>query len=318
MSRMNIKRSISIIFLVAALSACGGGGGGGNPVDSSPQPPSTPSVPVASVSLFGPSMSDPKHLVFSGGNLYVASQSGIVVLNSAGGLVTSYAISNSVGVGVQSGLVYHTGNIVSGQDTIFELGSQAPKVAYTSNNFDGMVFYSSNMLFVANSTNVLAYTNFLNPAPISGLGATPMAMAADTAKARVYVTLDSNKIGFLDPTNVGSGLTVLTEASPAKWGPLLRPNGVVVSSNGFAYVVNQGDVNGDGGFISKINTSTGAAETLISDSVGNWEALPVGFCGPVGITLDASQEYLYVTNGSCSFNYSGSPNSNKILKIKLP
>ncbi len=273
---------------------------------------------MASVSLFGPTISDPKHLVFSGSNLYVAAQSGILVLNSAGSLTTTYTVNNAVGVGVQSGLVYHTGNIVSGQDTIFELGSQTPKVAYTSNNFDGMVFYSSNMLFVANSTNVLAYTNFANPAPISGLGATPMAMAADTNKARIYLTLDNNKIGFLDPTNAGAGLIVLTEATPAKWGPLLRPNGVVVSSSGFAYVVNQGDVHGDGGFVSKINTSTGATETLISDSVGGWGSLPVGFCGPVGIALDSAQEYLYVTNGSCSSNYSGHGNSNKILKIKLP
>lgn len=315
---MNIKRSISISVLAAALFGCGGGGGGGNPADSSSQPPSTLPTPVASVSLFGPTISDPKHLVFSGSNLYVAAQSGILVLNSAGSLATTYTVNNAVGVGVQSGLVYHTGNIVSGQDTIFELGSQTPKVAYTSNNFDGMVFYSSNMLFVANSTNVLAYTNFANPAPISGLGATPMAMAADTNKARIYLTLDNNKIGFLDPTNAGAGLIVLTEATPAKWGPLLRPNGVVVSSSGFAYVVNQGDVHGDGGFVSKINTSTGATETLISDSVGGWGSLPVGFCGPVGIALDSAQEYLYVTNGSCSSNYSGHGNSNKILKIKLP
>lgn len=315
---MNIKRSISISVLAAALFGCGGGGGGGNPADSSSQPPPTLPTPVASVSLFGPTISDPKHLVFSGSNLYVAAQSGILVLNSAGSLTTTYTVNNAVGVGVQSGLVYHTGNIVSGQDTIFELGSQTPKVAYTSNNFDGMVFYSSNMLFVANSTNVLAYTNFANPAPISGLGATPMAMAADTNKARIYLTLDNNKIGFLDPTNAGAGLIVLTEATPAKWGPLLRPNGVVVSSSGFAYVVNQGDVHGDGGFVSKINTSTGATETLISDSVGGWGSLPVGFCGPVGIALDSAQEYLYVTNGSCSSNYSGHGNSNKILKIKLP
>ncbi|WP_146179017.1 YncE family protein [Limnohabitans sp. Rim8] len=318
MNRMNIKRSIWMGVLAAALLGCGGGGGGGSPAVVNSQPPVTPPVPVAFVSVFGPTIAAPKHLVFSGANLYVAYQSGILVLNSTGSFVTSYSVADAVGIGVQSGLVYHTGNITSGEDTIFELGSLTPKVAYALNNFDGMVFYASNMLFVANSSNVLAYTNFSNPVFITGLGATPMAMAADTLNARIYLTLDDNKIGFLNPTNPSAGLTVLTEVTPAKWGPLQKPNGVVVSSTGFAYVVNQGDPNGTGGYISKINTTTGATETLLSDSVGNWGSLAVGFCGPIGITLDGTQENLYVTNGSCLSSYSGYGNSNKILKIKLP
>jgi hypothetical protein len=315
---MNIKKSLLSCVIVAALLGCGGGGGGSSDA-SNITPSQNPAVTtVASVSLFGPTVVAPKHLAFLGGNLYVAYQSGIFVLNSTGTFVTSYAVTNAVGIGVQAGHIYHTGNIINGQDTIFEVGSLVPLLAYRSNNFDGMTFYGSNMLFVANTTNVVMYTNFLNPQLISGLGATPMSMAADTTNQLVYLTLDNNKVGFLNPANLGAGLTVLTQTAPNKWGPLLRPNGVVVSSTGFAYVVNQGDTNGNGGYISKINTSTGVTEVLMSDSVGDWGTLPVGFCGATGITLDNSNENLYVTNGSCLNGYSGYGNHDRILKIKLP
>jgi hypothetical protein len=56
----------------------------------------------------------------------------------------------------------------------------------------------------------------------------------------------------------------------------------------------------------------------MSDSVGDWGTLPVGFCGATGITLDNSNENLYVTNGSCLNGYSGYGNHDRILKIKLP
>jgi hypothetical protein len=317
---MKTKQSLWIFAFVAALMGCGGGGGGtAAPNAQTITPLQNPvAPPVASVSLFGPTVVAPKHLVFSGANVYVAYQSGVLALNNAGDIVTSYAVANAVGIGTQSGHIYHTGNIVSGEDTLFELGSLAPLLAYSSNNFDGLAFYGNSMLFVANSNNVLAYTNFLNPQPISGLGATPMAMAADTTSARVYLTLDNSKIGFLNPSNLSAGLTVLTQTTPSKWGPLSRPNGVVVASNGFVYIVNQGDTNGNGGYISKINVTTGATEVLMSDSVGDWGSLPVGFCGASGITLDGSSENLYVTNGNCLNSYSGYGNHNRILKIKLP
>jgi hypothetical protein len=99
---------------------------------------------------------------------------------------------------------------------------------------------------------------------------------------------------------------------------LQHPNGVIVAAGGYAYVVSQGDVSGNGGYISKINTSTGVTEILVSDSVGSWGSVPVGFCRPTGITIDATSENLFVSNGSCSVTYSGYGNRNKILKIKLP
>jgi hypothetical protein len=310
------KSLLCLLLMTLTLMGCGGGGGGSDD-QSQIQSPSEPSVPtVATVSVFGPVISAPKYLVFSGTNLYVTNQSGVIALDGAGLQTNSYPVTNAVGIAVQGGRIYHTG-VVGGQDNIFELGNGSPKLPLASNNFDGMVFYSTNMLFMANTNNVLAYTNFLNPQTIATLGASPVAMAADTNRSRVYATLDNNRISEINPTNLSS-MTVLTQTLPDRWGPLQRPNGLVVANNGFVYVANQGDLSGNAGYISKINTSTGSTEVLLSETVGDWGSVPVGFCNPTGVVLDSSQEYLYVTNGSCSVGYSGYANSNRILKIKLP
>lgn len=311
---MTNKSKLFVLMITLTLIGCGGGGGGGSPQSQSPGVSLAP--PVATISIFGPAISAPKHLVFSGSNLYVTHQTGVMVLDSAGLQTNSYAVTNAVGIAVQGGRVYHTGRL-GGEDTVFELGNGSALLALASNNFDGMVFYSTNMLFMANTNNVLAYTNFSNPQTIATLGAIPVAMAADNSRARVYATLDNNRIAEINPTNLSS-MTALTQTSPDRWGPLMRPNGLVVSTNGFVYVANQGDSSGNAGYISKINTSTGSTEVLFSEVVGDWGTVPVGFCNPTGLALDGSQQYLYVTNGSCSVGYSGYANRNRILKIKLP
>jgi hypothetical protein len=313
---MTNKSMLCLLLMTLTLIGCGGGGGGGSP-DEQSQDPGVPLVPtVATVSVFGPVISAPKYLVFSGTTLYVTNQTGVIALDGAGLQANSYAVTNAVGIAVQDGRIYHTG-VVGGQDNVFELGNGSPKLPLASNNFDGMVFYSTNMLFMANTNNVLAYTNFLNPQIIATLGASPVAMAADTNRSRVYATLGNDRIAEIDPTNLSS-MTALTQTLPDRWGPLQRPNGLIVANNGFVYVANQGDLNGDSGYISKINTSTGSTEVLLSETVGDWGSVPVGFCNPTGVALDSSQQYLYVTNGSCSVGYSGYSNSNRILKIRLP
>jgi hypothetical protein len=313
---MKNKRLMCGLLITLALFGCGGGGGGGSSNDLEVAAPqlSTPLAPT--VSVFGPVISSPKYLVFSGANLYVTHQAGVIGLDASGLQTSSYVATNAVGIAVQGGRIYHTGK-VGGQDTVLELGSGVALLAFAANNFDGMVFYSTNMLFMANTNNVLAYTNFLNPQIITTLGATPVAMAADTSRSRVYATLDDNRIAEINPVNLTS-MTSLTRTLPDRWGPLRRPNGLVVASNGFVYVVNQGDLSGNAGYISKINTSTGVTEVLMSDAVGDWSGVPIGFCNPTGIALDSSQQNLYVTNGDCSANYSGYGNRNRILKIKLP
>lgn len=309
----NISK-LCVLLMTLTLMGCGGGGGGGSSVEPSPSLPSV--ATAATISVFGPVITAPKYMVFSGTNLYVTNQTGVIALDGTGLQTNFYPVTNAVGIAVQGGRVYHTG-VVGGQDNVFELGNGSPKLALASNNFDGMVFYSTNMLFMANTTNVLAYTNFLNPQTIATLGASPVAMAADVNRSRVYATLDNNRIAEINPTNLSS-MTALTQTLPDRWGPLQRPNGLVVANNGFVYVANQGDLSGNAGFISKINTSTGSTEVLFSETVGDWGSVAVGFCNPTGVALDSSQEYLYVTNGSCSAGYSGYANSNRILKIRLP
>ena len=318
-----------LIFIVALLSTtaflgCGGGGGGGggsggtSGVAASPSTTPAP-APVPMVSIFAPGVpfNLPKHLLFSGGNLYVANQPDILKISAAGALLQSYAVTDPIGIGVQSNSIFHTGK-QSGYDGVFQLGNASSLVNLSaSNNFDGIAFYSTNMLFVANATNVLVYTNFSNSQVIN-LTATPVALASDVTKGRVYLTTDDGKVGYINPTNPSAGITNLTQTSPARWGPLQHPNGLVVVSTGFVYVVSQGDASGNGGYISKIDTTTGATEVLVSDSVGSWGTVPVGFCGPTGITIDSTNENLFVSNSSCTSNYSGYGNRNKILKIKLP
>jgi hypothetical protein len=321
-SKASMKKFLSVFALLLAMTflGCGGGGGGGGTSGGAISPSATPTpVTVAMVSVFAPGVTFnlPKHLLFSGGNLYVANQPDILKVSSAGALLQSYAVTNPIGIGTQSNNIYHTGEL-GGFDGIFQLGNPTFLVdRLASNNFDGIAFYSTNMLFVANVTYVLAYTNFSNPQRIS-LTSTPISLASDIAKARVYLSTDDGKIGYINPTNPSAGVTNLTQTSPARWGPLQRPNGMVVASTGFVYVVSQGDLSGNGGYISKIDTTTGIAEVLVSDSVGSWGSLPVGFCGPTGITIDSTNENLFVSNGSCSASYSGYGNRNKILKIKLP
>lgn len=309
------------LLLVMTFIGCGGGGGGGGTSGGAVSPATTPApVTVAMVSVFAPGVTFnlPKHLLFSGGNLYVANQPDILKVSSAGALLQSYAVTNPIGIGTQSNNIYHTGEL-GGFDGIFQLGNSTFLVdRLASNNFDGIAFYSTNMLFVANVTYVLVYTNFSNPQRIN-LTTTPVSLASDVAKARVYLTTDDGKIGYINPTNPSAGVTNLTQTAPARWGPLQSPNGLVVSTNGFVYAVNQGDLSGNGGYISKIDTTTGITEVLVSDSVGSWGALPVGFCRPTGIAIDSTNENIYVSNGvNCSLGYAGYGNRNKILKIKLP
>jgi hypothetical protein len=322
-SKTSMKKLLSVLALLLAMTlpGCGGGGGGGGGTSGVAVSPATTPAPVtvAMVSVFAPGVTFnlPKHLLFSGGNLYVANQPDILKVSSAGALLQSYAVTNPIGIGTQSNNIYHTGEL-GGFDGIFQLGNSTFLVdRLASNNFDGIAFYSTNLLFVANVTYVLVYTNFSNPQRIN-LTTTPVSLASDVAKARVYVTTDDGKIGYINPTNPSAGVTNLTQTAPARWGPLQRPNGLIVASNGFVYAVNQGDLSGNGGYISKIDTTTGVTQVLVSDSVGSWGAVPVGFCGPTGITIDTTNENLFVSNGSCSVSYSGYGNRNKILKIKLP
>jgi len=99
------------------------------------------------------------------------------------------------------------------------------------------------------------------------------------------------------------------------WGTFSLPNAIVFDGT-YAYIANKGDVNGDGGYISRKKMSdNSAAEVFIGNSdnsiKGIWNTTPAGFCGLAGLAISGS--YLYASNGTCT---SGN-NANTVLKIKL-
>jgi len=308
----------------AALMGCGGGGGGGavNSQNSSPSPTLVP----AAIERFasGVSFVAPKHMMFSNGQLFVADGTGsgriAVVDATSQALVPSRTINvtNPFGIGILSADIHYTARDPSGYDGIYKIGSGSSLVALSSSNqFGGFTFYSTTGLFVANGNSVLAYSS------VDGFSASrqnialtsPEALVADTNKTLVYASLGNNTVVSINPTNFTTA--VLTQTNPNKWGPLLLPQGMVVAA-GYAYVVSQGDAQGDGGFVSKVNTTTGETEVIVSDTVGSWGSLPVGFCRATGIAIDSAGDYIYVSNGNTCTNATHQQNRDQILKIRLP
>lgn len=320
---MKQKICLSTLFACLALTGCGGGGGS----SSSPSPSTPPIVPVSTIERFatGVGFLSPKHMVFVGTNLFIADQTAggrIAELDSVAQTLVSagtVSVTSPLGIAVLSNGVYFTARDSSSYEGIYLLGSSSSLVSLSiSNNFGGMTFFSTNMLFVANGSSVLLYSasdNF-SVATQSLALSSPVALAADASKGLVYSSLGNDTVASINPINLA--VSVLTQTNPAHWGPFLKPQGIAVSSNGYAYVVSQGNASGDGGYVSKVNTSTGVTEVVVSDSVGNWGVLPVGLCAPTGVAIDATNEYLYVSNGNTCTDPIHHQNHDQILKIKLP
>jgi hypothetical protein len=320
---MKIKKWSCLGLLCAELAGCGGGGGGGggtlNP------PPSTPQ-PVAVIERFaaGVNFVSPKHMGLANGQLFVADGLGAgriaVVDSTSQALVPSSTINvtSPYGIGLLSSDIYYTAEDASSYDGIYKLGSLSSLVALSgSNQFGGFAFYSTTGLFVANGTSVLVFSssNGFSTSTQTIALASPEALASDTNKALVYASLGNNTVVSINPaTNTA---TVLTQTNPSKWGPFMLPQGIAVSG-GYAYVVSQGSAQGDGGYLSKVNTTTGETEIIASDTVGNWGSLPVGFCRATGIAIDVGGQYAYVSNGNTCTNAAHQQNQDQIFKIKLP
>lgn len=318
---MKNKLSVLLLLVATALVGCGGGGG-----DSTSNSSSSQSQPLAAIERFaaGVSFVAPKHMSFSNGQLFVADGLGtgrIAVVNSTSqALVPSSTVdvTSPYGIGLLSSDIYYTAEDASSDDGIYKLGNLSSLVALSaSNQFGGFAFYSTTGLFVANGTSVLVYSssNGFSTSTQTIALASPEALASDTNKALVYASLGNNTVVSIDPAT--NATTVLTQTNPSKWGPLMLPQGIAVSG-GYAYVVSQGSSQGDGGYLSKVNTTTGETEVLVSDTVGDWGSLPVGFCRATGIAIDVSGQYAYVSNGNTCTNAVHRQNQDQIFKIKLP
>jgi hypothetical protein len=320
---MKIKKWLLLGFSCAALAGCGGGGGGSDSISNSS---SSQSQPLAVIERFaaGVSFVSPKHMGFSNGQLYVADGLGsgrIAVVNSTSqALVPSSTINvtSPYGIGLLSSDIYYTAKDASSYDGIYKIGNLSSLVALSaSNHFGGFAFYSTTGLFVANGSSILVYSsanNFSTSTQTITL-ASPAALAADTNKGLVYASLGDDTVVSINPAT--NATTVLTQTNSPKWWPFTLPQGIAVSG-GYAYVVSQGSAQGDGGYVSKVNTTTGETEVIVSDTVGNWGSLPVGFCQATGIAIDATGQYAYVSNGNTCTNVVHRQNRDQIFKIKLP
>ncbi len=320
---MQTKNWLFLGLSCVLFTGCGGGGGGS---DSNSNSSSSQSPPPAVIERFaaGVSFVAPKYMSFSNGQLFVADGTGagrIAVVNSTSQALvpaSTVNVTSPYGIGLLSSDVYYTAEDASSYDGIYKLGNLSSLVALSaSNQFGGFAFYSTTGLFVANGSSILVYSsanNFSTSTQTITL-ASPAALASDVNKSLVYASLGNNTVVSINPAT--NATTVLTQTNPIKWGPFTLPQGIAVSG-GYAYVVSQGSAQGDGGYVSKVNTTTGETEVVVSDTVGNWGSLPVGFCRATGIAIDANGEYAYVSNGNTCTNAVHQQNRDQIFKIRLP
>ena len=321
---MKIKSLLLLGLICSLLAGCGGGGGGDG---NSTNPSSTQLQLPAAIERFatGVTFVAPKHMGFANNQLFVADGTGgsgrIAVIDSISQALvpgSTINVTSPYGIGLLSGDIYYTAKDANTFDGIYELGNGSSLVALSaSNQFGGFAFYLTTGLFVANGTSVLVYSssdNFSTSTDSIPL-ASPESLAPDTRKSRVYASLGNNTVVSINPST--NTTTVLTQSNPSKWGPLMLPQGIAVSGD-YAYIVNQGSAQGDGGYLSKVNTTTGETEVIVSDSVGNWGSLPVGFCKATGIAIDSAGHYAYVSNGNTCTDAVHRQNRDQILKIKLP
>ncbi len=298
--RMRFSYIVSL-FLWALLAACGGGGGSGSGDDG---------VASKTVTLFASGLSGPKHMAFKSGSLYIADQNtgSIKVAGSSTDYFSATGFSDPIGVTVKGSDVYYTGTDSNAGQVVYKNKSAVSVVPTGGNNFYGLTFYN-NQLYVADvgSNQIVRYTsNFDLDTIIDVTQGSPQGLGVFGTD--VYATVSNTT------TSVNNIIIKLSGSSyaPLYWGTFALPNAIVFDGT-YAYIANKGDVNGDGGYISrkKMSDSSSSAEIFIDSSTGIWNSPQTGFCGLAGLAISGS--YLYASNGTCT---SGN-NTNTVLKIKL-
>jgi hypothetical protein len=293
------------LFLLALLTACGGGGGGGSGSGDD-------GVASTTVTLYASGLSGPKHMAFKGGSLYVANQNtdSIKVIGSSTDYFFASGFSSPIGVRVKGSDVYFTGTNANTGQVVYKNKSAVSEVPTGGHNFYGLAF-DKTQLYVAEVSpdQIVRYSisNFQLVSPTinvtqgspQGLGVFGMDVYATVSNT---TTASNNIIIKLS----GSSYAALS------WGTFSLPNAIVFDDT-YAYIANKGDVNGDGGYISRKKMSdNSAAEVFIDSSTkGIWNTTHDEFCGLAGLAISGS--YLYASNGTCT---SGN-NANTVLKIKL-
>lgn len=281
-------------FLV--LVGCGGGGGS-----------TSVSVPAGTVSQTWSAthgLSFPKHMTFVDGNLYVANfgSDSILKIDASGAVSTYSTMGEPIGIAANSGSLYATGrNSGSNLLGVLQLmpAASAPK-ASIGVNYYGLAFASSKAYVVdGGDVNIFNASNW-NPAPTSTIAVTGAFHQGLLANGTdLYVSNTDGTISVINTVNDTLSANLAIAGSPFS-----RPNGMSLDGSGFMYVANAGDVNGDGGYITKVNLSNLTTSTFVT-------ATQVGLCGAAGLAISGG--YLFVSNGSCS----DATLAHRILKIKL-
>lgn len=276
--------------LCVLATACGGGGRSVTVEDG---------MSSKTVTLFSSGLNGPKHMVFKDGNLYVANAGTHSIKNAQTG-ENYFSLNGFVpfgmalygndlfftGTGSSAGIYKNQTNIVL-RDNYYGIGFANGKLYVADNAYSQVATYD-----IANF-NIVLETRAVPQGFLQGIG---------VSGSDVFVTVSApgKVIKISGPTN-----------DEMAWGSFSLPNAIVFDGT-YAYIANKGDVNGDGGYISRKKMSdSSAAEVFIDGTTGNWKTNNPGFCGLAGLAISGS--YLYASNGTCT---SGN-NANTVLKIKL-
>lgn len=295
-------------FLLLALVGCGGGGGGGT-VSTSGATGASVSV---SVFAAGNLLSEPRHMVFDGTDLYVANYGGnnILKIDSTGTQsVRMTGISHPFGVATDGEDLFVTGT-VSGT---------------------GLGIYP----FTINGGSLralIATCNCYGVAATAGVhlsSGTGRLYAVDLTTRKVNVYSSAGAVASLDVVGVPTGLSInngftYTTLFDSSVNPVIkkidnatntvsdfvnssqldRPNGIAVDpATGNVYVVNQG-TSGSSSLL-KI-TPAGVVSQYLSASDG--------LCAATGVAIRSGS--LYVSNGPCA-SATTPETTNFILKASL-
>jgi hypothetical protein len=290
-----MRLRLSFIFslcLWGLLTACGGGGGTGSGDDS---------VASKTVTLYASGLNEPKHMVFKDGTLYVANK----LTNSIKNVATGTDYYSSAGFLPFGMAVYGNDLFFTGTNNAFAGVFKNQTNIVSNANYYGIGFANGKLYVADNAQNQVATYDIANNFSLD-----PVARAVPQGFIQGIGVL-GNEV-FVTVLNPGSVIKIsgaLNETMP--WGTFSFPNAIVFDGT-YAYIANKGDVNGNGGFISRKKMSDASlAEVFIDGSTGIWKTANPGFCGLAGLAISGS--YLYASNGTCN---SGT-NANTVLKIKL-
>lgn len=309
-----MKNKFLVLFLLVAttLCGCGGGGGGGGGGGS------TPGGGGLTVSVFssGDRLNGPRHMVFYGGNLYVANQGGNNVLKIDSQGVQSErltGITNPVGLTTDGADFFISGTVAGTGQGIFPFSVTAGSVLrarFAACNCYGLVATPTTAV-VASTGRLYAVEQTNNEVNVYRSGSVLVANPSVANKptglgifgTSVYVT----RFDVTTMTLIDAAYSPSTFVGPNAL--LNHPNGIAVNqTNGDMYVVNEGTPGAAKG-------TAGASTVLKITSAGvvsEFLSISDGLCSATGVAISGNA--LYVSNGDCASGATAAE-KNYILKV---